>query len=131
MDRMAPRALFRLEDDRFGSAQQTPIFFKDHIFGVRPDGQLVCLDLEGKEIWTSTSAHKFGIGPYAVAGDLIYVMNDHGLLSRVEADPHAFRLIDRNQVLEGHDSWGPMAFAKGRLIVRDLTRMVCLDVSDE
>ena len=32
------------------------------------------------------------------------------------------------QVLTGHDSWGPMAMAGGRLILRDLTRMVCLDV---
>jgi len=130
-DRIVPRGLFRLEDDRFGSAQQTPILFEDHIFGVRPDGQLVCLDLEGNEVWTSTGAHKFGLGPYAVAGDLIYVMNDHGLLSRVVADPDTFRLVDQTQVLQGHDSWGPMAFAKGRLIVRDLTRMVCLDVAED
>jgi outer membrane protein assembly factor BamB len=128
-DLIKPEVLFRLEDDTFGSAQQTPIFHQGRIFGVRPDQQLVCLDLEGNEIWTSTSSYKFGIGPYAVAGDLLYVMNDHGLLSRVEANPDAFRLVDQNQVLDGHDSWGPMAFANGRLILRDMTRMVCLDVS--
>ncbi len=127
--RIVPEVVFRLSDDRFGSAQQTPIFFDNHIFGVRPDGQLVCLDLDGYEKWTSTSSHKFGLGPYVVAGDLIYVMNDSGLLSRVEATPLAFRLEDETRVLEGHDSWGPMAFARGRLILRDLTRMVCIDVA--
>lgn len=127
--RIVPEILFRLEHEQFGSAQQTPIFFDNHIFGVRPDGQLVCLDLLGKMRWSSTSAHKFGLGPYAVAGSMIYVMNDSGLLSRVEATPEAFRLVDQAQVLDGHDSWGPMAFARGRLILRDLTRLVCIDVA--
>ena len=34
-------------------------------------------------------------------------------------------------MLAGHDSWGAMALAAGRLIVRDLTRMECLDVNEE
>jgi len=32
------------------------------------------------------------------------------------------------QVLKGRESWAPLALAGGRLIVRDLTRMVCLEV---
>jgi len=32
------------------------------------------------------------------------------------------------KVLAGHESWGPMALAGDRLIVRDLTTMRCLDV---
>ncbi len=129
--RLVPRTLFRLDPKRFGSAQQTPIFYQGHLYGVRPDGQLVCLDLEGNEKWSSTSAHKFGLGPYAIAGSLIYVMDDSGLLSRVEANAGAFRLLDQTKVLDGHDSWGPMAFARGRLILRDLKRMACLDVTGE
>jgi outer membrane protein assembly factor BamB len=130
-EKIEPEILFRLGHREFGSAQQTPVFLDGHIYGVRPDEQLVCLDIEGKEKWTSTSAHKFGLGPYAVAGSLIYVMNDEGLLSRVEARADAFRLVDERRVLEGHDSWGPFAFAGGRLILRDLTRMICIDVSEE
>jgi outer membrane protein assembly factor BamB len=30
---------------------------------------------------------------------------------------------------DGVDCWGPMALVGGRLIVRDMTRMVCLDVA--
>ena len=33
------------------------------------------------------------------------------------------------KVLEGPDSWGPMAVAFDRLILRDLNRMICLDIS--
>ncbi len=125
--RIIPKSLFRMPPERFGSAQQTPIFYKGYIYGVRPDGQLVCFDLEGNEKWTSTSAYKFGMGPYAIVGSQIYVMNDSGLLSRVAADSKEFRLLDQTQVLHGHDSWGPIAYASGRMILRDLTKMVCLD----
>jgi DNA repair exonuclease SbcCD ATPase subunit len=33
------------------------------------------------------------------------------------------------QVLKGRESWAPLALAGDRLIARDLTRMICLDVS--
>lgn len=129
--KIIPTTLFKLPPERFGSAQHTPIVYQGHVYGVRPDGQLVCLDLDGNEKWTSTGAYKFGIGPYAIVGSLIYVMDDEGLLSRVEATPEAFRMIDQTQVLHGHDSWGPIAFASGRMILRDLTKMVCLDITSQ
>lgn len=121
--------LYRLPPERFGSTQHTPILYNGYLYGVRPDGQLVCLDLDGDEKWTSGAANRFGMGSYMIAGSILYVMNDSGLLSRVEVTPSEFRLIDQTQVLHGHDSWGPIAFASGRMIVRDMTRMVCLDVT--
>ncbi|MEW6236662.1 MAG: PQQ-binding-like beta-propeller repeat protein [Candidatus Omnitrophota bacterium] len=124
--RIVPSILFRLKPERFGSPQHTPILYNGFIYGIRPDGMLVCLDLDGNEKWNSTSAYKFGLGPYTIAGSLIYAMNDNGLLSRVEAAPDGFRLWDQTQVLQGSDSWAPIAVASGRLILRDLTRMVCL-----
>lgn len=123
-----PETLFRLSPQQFGSAQQTPILYQDHIYGVRPDGQLVCMDLKGSEMWSSASAYKFGLGPYMIAGSILHVMDDSGLLSRVEAASSAFRLIDQKQVLHGHDAWGPIAFASGKMILRDLTKMICIEV---
>jgi outer membrane protein assembly factor BamB len=121
--------VFRLKPEVFGSPQHTPIFYEGYIYGVRPDEQLVCLNLNGDVVWTSTSAHKFGLGPYMIADGLIYVMNDSGLLTMVEATPAGYVQLGRAQVLEGPDSWGPMAIAGGRLILRDLNRMICLDVT--
>ena len=114
----------------FGSIQHTPIFYDGHIYGVRPDGQLVCLDLEGNVIWTSTSANKFGSGPYAIVDGLIYVMNDTGELALARTGPSGYVELARAKVLDGHESWGPMAVASGRLIVRDTERMICLDISE-
>jgi len=115
--------------DVFGSIQQTPIFYEGHIYGVRPDGQLVCLDVEGKVLWTSTSAKKFGSGPYTIIDGLMYVMNDSGTLTLVQVGPSGYVQLAEAKVLDGHESWGPMAVAGGRLIVRDFTRMMCLDIA--
>ena len=83
------------------------------------DQQLVCLDLNGKELWNS-GREKFGSGPYMIADGLIYVLDDNGVLSMAEATPAAYRRLARAQVIEdGSSSWGPMALVAGRLIVRD------------
>jgi len=111
--------------------QQTPIYYKGYIYGVRPDEQLVCMDLDGNIKWTSTSANKFGLGPYTIINNMIYVMDDEGLLTVVKAKPDAYEPVTSAKVLEGHESWGPMVFVSGRLIVRDLTRMRCLDIMEK
>ena len=77
--KIAAKTLFRLEPSRFGSTQHTPIFFDGHLYGVREkDKQLVCLDLDGNEVWSSGSQHRFGLGPYLIADGLIFVLNDYG-----------------------------------------------------
>jgi outer membrane protein assembly factor BamB len=130
--RIAAHAVRRLDPAVFGATQHTPIPFDDHLYGVREkDGQLVCLDLDGRVVWSSGSAHRFGLGPYVVADGLIYIMNDAGRLTLVEASPAGYRQLDSSQVFDGNDSWGPMALCAGRLFVRDLTRMFCLDCQEE
>jgi outer membrane protein assembly factor BamB len=120
---------FLRSTDVFGSIQHTPVFYDGYIYGVRPDEQLVCLDLEGNVVWTSTSAHKFGLGPYTIVDGLIYVMNDTGELTLAQAGPSGYVELAHAKVLDGQESWGPMAVASGRLIVRDTEQMVCLDIS--
>ena len=129
-DKYVPESLFRLDPKVFGSDQQTPIYYKGFIYGVRPDEQLVCMDLDGNIKWTSTSANKFGLGPYTIINSLIYVMDDEGNLTVVKATSDAYEPVTSAKVLEGHESWGPMVFVSGRLIVRDLTRMRCLDIME-
>jgi outer membrane protein assembly factor BamB len=115
----------------FGSMQHTPIFYDGHIYGVGMDKQLVCLDPEGNVVWTSTSANTFGSGPYVIADGLLYVLDDDGVLTLVEPSPAGYSQLARARVMDGFECWGPMAIASGRLIVRDLNRMVCLDVAQK
>ena len=129
--RIVPRTVFRLDARHFGSEQQTPVVWQQHLYAVRQkDRQLVCMDLDGKELWNS-GREKFGSGPYLIADGLIFVLDDDGVLSIAEATPAAYHRLARARVIEdGSGSWGPMALVAGRLIVRDTTRMVCIDVAE-
>jgi outer membrane protein assembly factor BamB len=122
---------FQLTPKQFNSEQQTPIFYQGHLFGVRKrgGGHLVCLDLDGNTIWDS-GTDRFGHGPYLIADGLIFALDNHGKLAMAEATVEGYKPLAHCQVFpDGVDAWGPMALVAGRLIVRDMTRMVCLDVA--
>jgi outer membrane protein assembly factor BamB len=123
-----PVTRFRLKPEVFGATQQTPVFFGDHLYGIRPDGELVCLDLEGKVTWSSGSGQRFDLGPFLVADDLILALSGSGRLALLESNPAATRVLASNQVLQGHEAWAPLALVDGRLLARDLTQLVCLDL---
>jgi len=120
---MAPEA----DGVRVGSADS--ILYKDHIYGVIPGGHLACLDLNGKQVWSSGPANLFNLGAFVMADGLLYVLNDVGLLTVVEVNPSAYKPLGRMKILAGPDAWGPPAVAGGRLIARDLTKMICIDIA--
>ena len=108
------------------------MLFDGYLYGVRQhDKKLVCLDLDGNEVWNS-GRDKFGSAPYMIADGLLYAMNDEGLLTMAEATPSGYKVLGKTQAIEdGATAWGPMALVAGRLIVRDMTRMVCLEVAEK
>jgi len=110
-ERFVPRTLFRLEPRVFGATQHTPMLHGNHLYGVRADGKFVCLNLEGKPVWTSGSGQQFGLGGFLMADGLIFAMNDAGLLRLIEAAPGKYSLLAQAQVLKGRESWGPPALA--------------------
>ena len=79
-----------------------PIFHDGHVFGTRPDGQFVCLGLDGKVLWASPAGDSFGLGPFLFADGLFFVMNDSGKLSLVEDSTSRF-----NQLAPGASAPGP------------------------
>lgn len=120
----------------FACEQHTPLFYKNHFYTVNPsDGgasrrQLVCMDTKGTIKWTS-GAYRFGLGPFLIMNDVVLVLDDTGLLTMIKADSEKFDMKGQVQVLSGRESWGPMAAADGRLIVRDFTMMRCYDLSEK
>jgi len=115
----------------------TPILYKGLLYANSFDihagkgNGLVCLDLEGGLKWKSGPAALFDAGGFLIADDLIFVMHGKtGELALAEAQPEAFKPLARAKVLkaEGGTVWAPMALSDGRLIVRDLHQMKCLDV---
>jgi outer membrane protein assembly factor BamB len=127
---LSARPLFRLQADIFGATQHSPILHQNHIYGIRADGRLVCLALDGRVAWESGASETFGLGPMLLAGDWIYAMDDSGLLRLIAARPDRYEKMAEARVLEGRESWGPMALAGTRLLVRDFTRLACLEVGN-
>lgn len=115
----------------FGVEQHTPILYEAHIYAVlpKPRQELVCMDTDLNEIWASGSPNRFGIGPWMIADGMIFLMDDDGMLTIAEATPKGYIQLARAKVLPGPDSWGPMTLVDGKLFVRDLNRMKCLDVA--
>ena len=122
--------LYAKEAGEFGSEQHTPVFREGYIYGVIPNGQMVCMDPDGKRVWASGAHNRFGSGPWLAAGGVLYVVNDRGVLTLLEATPAGYKQLAQHKVMETRDAWGPLALAGGRLLMRDLYRMVCLDVSE-
>ncbi|MCX7818612.1 MAG: PQQ-like beta-propeller repeat protein [Kiritimatiellae bacterium] len=136
-DRFRAELVWRADKTTFGSEQQTPLFHRDHLFAVMPnDGgalrrQLVCYDLGGRLVWSSGPQRRFGLGPLliAAADDRLLVMDDEGTLTMVRATADGYHELARATVLpNARDSWGPMALVDGRLLARESTRLVCLDL---
>jgi outer membrane protein assembly factor BamB len=126
---IAPKTLGKFGSEIFGATQHTPLLHNGHLYGTRADGKFVCLTPEGKVLWTSGSGDNLGLGSFLLVDGLIFALNDSGQLRLIEASPTSYQELTRAQVLKSaRESWGPMALADGHLLVRDLTRLVCLDV---
>jgi len=128
--RIVPQVEYRLPAKVFGAEQQTPVLYNGFIYGLVPwDGQLVCLSLDGQRMWASGRQHRFGLGPLMIADGMVIAVNDAGQMSLVEATDRDFVLLGQTTLFEdGHEAWGPLALAGGRLIARDMTRMACFDL---
>ncbi len=122
----------RFGKDHLGAEQQTPVFYENHIYAVLPKGrwgeQLACFDRNGSVRWRSGKDARFGLGPFMIADGLILLLDDEGELTVAEAVPTAYVPLLSADILEGHEAWAPLALAGGRLLARDLTMMVCLDM---
>lgn len=132
--KIIPEAAYRRPPEIFGSEQQTPILYQRMIYGVLPPErkyQLACFDPEtGTQKWDSGTQH-FGLGPFMIIGDRIFLMNDSGTLSIVQASPDGFHLLGQWPIFaHGHEAWGPMTLVGTRLIVRDITHLACLELME-
>ena len=87
------------------------------------------MNFDGKEVWTSDGKASFDLGSFLLADGMFFVLEGKtGMLRLIEANTTAYKELASAQVLSGQDVWGPMALSDGKLVLRDLTKMVCLDV---
>ncbi|MFP4104543.1 MAG: PQQ-binding-like beta-propeller repeat protein [Phycisphaerae bacterium] len=135
-EKISHEVLWRTRPPRgFGTEQQTPIYYQEHLFGILPkqigrmSEQLVCLNPDdGSRVWASGRSARFGLGPFIIADGMIIVLGDRGELRLVEASTSGYREMAKAKVLHGHDAFAPMALVDGRLICRDVDTLICLDL---
>lgn len=121
------------------SEQQTPILIGDTMFVIQPKdagarrAEFIAADVSALPAVKSESGKdaRFGLGPYLYADGAFWILDDEGVLSVYEYQEDRFERLATHKILPGADSWGPIAFAGGLMILRDSTSMVCLDLRNE
>lgn len=139
-DEKGCRLLFRTDRRTFSSEQQTPICRDGLLYSVLPGDagglrqQFACMTSEGKQLWTSGSEDRFGLGPFVAIGrDRFILQDDLGTLTLALANADGYKRLERLPLMnnEGRDAWGPMAVSGNYLLVRDSTRLFCLQMEEK
>lgn len=120
------------------SEQQTPILYNDMLLSIMPKdggaqrGRLVYYsssDLRNP-VWTSSSDERFGMGPYLIINDNLFLFDDVGVLYVYSIQPRSLSMLKKQVIIEDAvDAWGPLAYADGMLIVRDAHNVKCIKIS--
>lgn len=126
-----------LPKDGMACEQQTPLVWKGVLFAIEPKdagplrNQLICVNPDDvtKVIWTSGKEGRFGLGPYLIADNKMFLLSDDGTLTMIKPDSKKYVQLAQKKLFDGQDAWAPMAIADGRLLLRDAKTMYCLNVS--
>ena len=118
------------------SEQQTPVYYGGYLYGILPKdagglhNQFVCC--RGNDcsniVMSSGKTDRFGMGPYILADGKFFILNDDGEMTIAKASPAGFTVLDKAGIIDGQDSWGPIAITAGYLLMRDSKTLVCLDI---
>lgn len=133
------RKLYALTSSEFGSEAHTPILYQNHLFAIsskKSAGLFTCLGLDGKVVWESPlvegdrqASKTFDLGGFLLADGMFYVLDGKsGMLRLLEASTKGYKELASARILGEEDVWGPMALSDGKLIIRDMSQMVCLQV---
>lgn len=119
------------------SEQQTPLLTGNHLWSILPKDAailrnlMVCYSINdlNNPVWISDREMRFGLGPYIIADNKMYVLTDEGELFMFSFGGTSLELLARHQIIpDGVDAWGPFAIADGYLILRDSHNILCVDV---
>jgi outer membrane protein assembly factor BamB len=119
--------------------QQTPLYFEGHLIGIQPKdagilrNQMICVDPSDcrKPVWTSGPEIRFGLGPYLIADNKLFILNDDGVLTIAKPDIKKYIQIDQIRLFDGQDAWAPIAVADGYMVLRDSKRMLAIRLAVE
>lgn len=126
-----------------GSQLHPPVVHDGHIYLLanensnetprrRHRGGLVCLDLTGKELWSTGNDPYFGLGHMLLLGDYLLIQDGQsGILRMCHATPQGYLPVATANVFESEPKarkrmWSRMARSNTTLIVRGETELLCV-----
>lgn len=125
-----------------GSQVQPALYYDGHLYANfnmnenikrRPNG-LTCLDMTGKLLWRTKKSPRVDRGNLILVGNtLVSIGGEDGVLRLAEATPRGFSELCSAKVFDklkrrDNQIWAPMAWIRGRLLVRSQSRLICLEV---
>lgn len=134
-----------LWESRRGSQVHPPMRAGDHLYLLanendnhaprrREQGGLLCVDLDGEEQWRTGADPFFGRGNMIMADGMLIVQDGfNGALHLIEPSPDGFQPIAEANLFgiedtKDHQLWGPMALSNGRLLMRGVEELKCVDL---
>jgi outer membrane protein assembly factor BamB len=119
-----------------GSQIHQPLLIGDYLYmnsngNQRADGML-CLSLDGEMQWRSRDARnapRFERGGLiAVDGMIVNFDGRRGTLCLIEPSPDEYREVASAKVFDGSQMWAPLAYSRGKLLVRSQEAMKCFQL---
>lgn len=125
-----------LPKDGLACEQQTPVIWDGHLLGILPKdaganrNQLICVSPDDvtKIVWSSGKTTRFGLGPYMIADNKMFILSDDGTLTMIKPNAKSYLQLAQKKLFDGHDAWAPLALADGKMLLRDSKTMFCIDL---
>ena len=116
-----------------GGHIQRPLLIDKHLYALCNNNGakegLVCLDLDGHELWRTGKAPSLDKGNFIYADGVIWSMDGAtGELRIIQPDPTAYKELACGKLLHPSAVWGCMALSDGRLLARDGGELKCVDL---
>jgi len=107
---------------------QTPALLGDYVYGA-DDNQLRCIKFDTGEVqWTQQG---FEMASIMMADGLATIQGQKGNLALAKLTPEKFEKISEfDGLIKGGHCWTPPVVANGKLFIRDVTKMFCLDIKE-
>ena len=127
----AVKELFLTEEA--GSKMHPPVLFENHLYlnHTGNPNQMMCLTLDGEMVWKKNEAPGFELGALILVNNLILNQNGkNGDIHLIQPSTGGYKELGKASYFSSKKSqaWAPLAFSQGKLIIRDLEKMVCLDL---
>ncbi len=117
-----------------GCKMHPAVLFEDHLYlnHTGNPNQMMCLTLDGEMVWDGDSIPGFELGGMILVNGLILNQNGkNGDIHLIKPSPEGYNELGKASFFDSDKSqaWAPPAFSQGKLIIRDMEKMVCVDLN--